>query len=82
MNKNIHHAQRSLVEKEKAKANYMNLGTGNVDILEKIKNDSMYSSDLGNMIPENILQQIEMWEKEKDLRFSKDTGEEDEDIFA
>jgi len=79
MNKNIHPAQRNLVEKEKAKANYAHV-MGTTDILEKIKNDSMYSGSTENMIPENILQQIEMWENEKEMHFSKEKEQDDDDL--
>ena len=79
LNKNIHPAQRNLVEKEKAKSTFTHT-TITTDILEKIKNDSMYSNNGENMVPENILQQLEMWENEKDIRFSKEKDIDDEEF--
>jgi len=74
LNKNIHYAQRALVEKEKTRIH--SAGPGG-DILEKIKVDSMYSTDGENAIPENVRQQLEMWEREKDTFFEE--GGEDSD---
>ncbi len=74
LNKNIHNAQRALVEKEKTRAH--NTGPGG-DILERIKVDSMYTTEGEAFIPENVRQQLEMWEREKDVYFEE--GGEDSD---
>lgn len=74
LNKNIHSAQRALTEREKAKTH--NAGPGG-DILEKIKIDSMYGTDGENLIPENVRQQLDMWEREKEIMF--DEGGDDSD---
>ena len=78
LNKNIHNAQKALVEKEKIKATSVS-HTPSGDILEKIRTDSMYTLGGDNMLPENVLQQLEMWEREKDLLFEEDQEERDED---
>jgi hypothetical protein len=74
LNKNIHSAQRALTEKEKARIH--SAGPGG-DILERIKVDTMYSTEGDNMIPENVRQQLEMWEREKEVIF--DEGGDDSD---
>ncbi len=74
LNKNIHSAQRALVEKEKSRVH--TAGPGG-DILEKIKVDSMYSIDSESALPENIRQQLEMWEREKDTYFEEGGEESD-----
>jgi len=74
LNKNVHNAQKALAEKEKMRAH--NVGPGG-DILEKIKVDSMYSVEGESIIPENVRQQLEMWEREKDVYFEE--GGEDSD---
>jgi transcription initiation factor TFIIH subunit 4 len=76
LNKNIHTAQKTLVEKEKIKVTSLSHSPSG-DILEKIRNDSMYHIGGDNMMPENILQQLEMWEREKDLLFEEDGNESD-----
>lgn len=74
LNKNIHVAQKALVDKEKARSH--TTGPGG-DILEKIKVDSMYSSETDSMIPENVRQQLDMWEREKDIIFEDEGDESD-----
>lgn len=79
LNKNIHIEQKKLAEKEaqadkEAKTHIADSGNVPIrenDILEKIKKDGMYSSDSNNLIPENVDQQLRMWENEKDEDFDE-----------
>lgn len=85
LNKNIHIEQKARVEKEiqedkEAKTHIHdkeNIAVRDNDILEKIKRGGMYASENPYLIPENVDQQLKMWENEKDEDFDENEINDD-----
>ena len=75
LSKNIHPAQKALHEKEKARTFAVKTQLSD-DILDKIRTDNMYAGTENELIPENVLQQLDMWEKEKDVTYRPDKDDD------